>query len=141
MRTKLLGEPTARQSQIALSAATADMDNDQTDDQIMQSKQQQQQQQQQQQIKNQQIMVTNSLYTIHYEQRFNTLKKDMHQVYDDVFHDTPAMYTKMVVGTRNRRDAKNELIRKRPKRTLLRNTITQRKYHSQISSSLKPDHI
>jgi hypothetical protein len=35
MRTKLLGEPTQRRSQIALSAATADLDNDQTDDQIM----------------------------------------------------------------------------------------------------------
>ena len=38
MRHKLLGEPTARQSQVALSAATADMHNDQTDDQVMTDK-------------------------------------------------------------------------------------------------------
>jgi hypothetical protein len=49
----------------------------------------------------------------------------MHQVYDGTFENTPAMYAKLIVGTRNRRDAKNELIRKRPKRTLLQNTITQ----------------
>ena len=76
-------------------------------------------------------------FFVHYvhEQRFNTLKKDMHQVYDDVFQNTPAMYTRMVVDTRHRRDTKNELIRKRPKRTLLRNRITKRKCHSKISLS------
>jgi hypothetical protein len=119
MRTKLLGETTKRQSQIALSAATANLDNDQTDDQIM---------------KEQTTTTTkkqtnyDEKFFVHYthEQRFNTLKKDMHKVYDDVFQNTPAMYTRMVVGTRNRRDAKNELIKKRPKRTLLRNTITKR---------------
>ncbi len=56
----------------------------------------------------------------------------MHTVYDDVFQNTPAMYTRMVVGTRNRRNAKNELIRKRPKQTLLQNKITKRKCHSTI---------
>jgi hypothetical protein len=34
MREKLLGQPAHRQSQVALSAATADIDNDQTDEQI-----------------------------------------------------------------------------------------------------------
>ena len=33
MRNKLLGQPTPRQSQVAMSAATADIDNDQTDEQ------------------------------------------------------------------------------------------------------------
>ena len=135
MRHKLLGEPTARQSQTALSAATADMDNDQTDDQI---------------VTDQTTTTTTTTVTtnnqnprnygdkffVHYthEQRFNTLKRDMHQVYEHTFQNTPAMYTKMVVGTRNRRDTKNELIRKRPKRTLLQNTITKRECHSKISS-------
>jgi hypothetical protein len=102
MRNKLLGEPTPRQSQIELSATTADMDNDQTDDQIM-------------------------------EQQTTTDNKPTN--YDDIFQNTPAMHTRMAVSTRNRRDAKHEVIRKRPKRILLRNTITKRKCHSQISSS------
>ena len=38
----------------------------------------------------------------------------MHQVYEDIFKNTPAMDVKIIVGNRNRRDAKNELIRKRP---------------------------
>ena len=64
-----------------------------------------------------------------HEQRLRTLKKDMHQVYDNVFQNTPAMYSRMIVGTRNRRDMKNELIRKRPKRTLLKNRINKSTYH------------
>ena len=67
-------------------------------------------------------------FFVHYthEQRLNTLKRDMHQVYEHVFQNRPARYTRMVVGTRNRRDAKNELIRKRPNRTLLQNKKTNR---------------
>jgi hypothetical protein len=57
----------------------------------------------------------------------------MHRVYEDVFKNTPAMYAKLIVGNRNRRDAKNELIRKRPKKTLFNNTITKSKYYSNIS--------
>lgn len=124
MRHKLLGKPTRRQSQVALSAAAADTDNDQTDDRIME----------QQSTTTTDKKSTNygEKFFVHYthEQRFNTLKKEMHQVYDDVFRNTPAMYTKMRVCTRNRRDAKNELIRKRPKRTLLRNTRKERTHHS-----------
>jgi len=56
----------------------------------------------------------------------------MHRVYEDVFKNTPAMYAKLIVGNRNRRDAKNELINKRPKKTLLNNTITKSKYYSNI---------
>jgi hypothetical protein len=127
MRNKLLGEPTQRQSQIALSAATANLDNDQTDDQIMKE----------QTTTNKKPTNYGDKFFVHYthEKRFHTLKKDMHTVYDDIFRNTPAMYTKLVVGTRNRRDAKNELIRKRPKRTLLQNRITQRKSHSKLSQS------
>ena len=127
MRNKILGEPTKRQSQIALSAATADLDNVQTDEQIMQ----------QQAATDQKPTKCGDKFFVHYthEQRFNRLKKDMHQVYDDVFQNTPAMYARLTVATRNRRDSKNELIRKRPKRTLLRNAITKRKCHSQISTS------
>ena len=46
------------------------------------------------------------------------------------------MQTKLIVGNRNRRDAQNELIRKRPKKTLLRNTITQSKSIQNTSTSI-----
>jgi len=96
MRSKLLGEPTPRQSQIALNAAAADMDNDQTDDQIIQA----------QTTTNKQLTNINDEFFVHYthEDRFQSLKRDMHQVYDDIFQNTPAMDTKMAVDTRNRRE-------------------------------------
>jgi hypothetical protein len=127
MHTKLISEPTQRQSQIVLSAATADLDNDQTDDQILKEPT----------TTDRKPTNYGDQFFVHYthEKRFNTLKKDMHQVYDDVFQNRPAIYIRMVVGTRNRRDTKHELIRKRPKRTLVRNTVTKRKCHSQISPS------
>ncbi|CAF4306645.1 unnamed protein product, partial [Rotaria magnacalcarata] len=46
----------------------------------------------------------------------------MHQLYHDTFKDTPAMYTKLIVGNRIRRQAHNKLIRKRPNKALLKNT-------------------
>jgi hypothetical protein len=38
VRRKLLDQPTPRQSQVELSTATANIDNDQTDDQIIEPK-------------------------------------------------------------------------------------------------------
>ena len=56
------------------------------------------------------------------------MKRDMHKVYDTVFKNTPAMNLRLTVGNRNRRDAKNELIRKRPKRSILQNQLIKNKY-------------
>ena len=71
MRHKLLGEPTARQSQKASSAATADIDNDQTDYQVITE---------QTTTTNQNPRNYGDKFFVHYahEQRFNTLKRDMH---------------------------------------------------------------
>ncbi|CAF3977119.1 unnamed protein product, partial [Rotaria magnacalcarata] len=65
---------------------------------------------------------------IHYthEKRFNVFKRDMHHVYEDTFKSTPAMYTNLIVGNRNRRQASDELIHKRPTQTFLLNEITQK---------------
>ncbi|CAF4817350.1 unnamed protein product, partial [Rotaria magnacalcarata] len=49
----------------------------------------------------------------------------MHHVYEHTFKSTPAMYTKVIVGNRNRRLTSNELIHKRPTQTFLQNHITQ----------------
>ncbi len=52
----------------------------------------------------------------------------MHHVYADIFQNTLAMNAKIIVGNRNRRDAKNELIRKRPTKRLLQNKPNHSKY-------------
>ncbi|CAF3465436.1 unnamed protein product [Rotaria socialis] len=69
----------------------------------------------------------------------------MHQVYHDTFKDTPAMYTKLIVGNRIRRQAHNELIRKRPNQALLQNKkIPKRKFEKpkttrqQTTTIIKP---
>ena len=134
MRHKLLGQPTPRQSQVAWSAATADVDNGQkTNDQYVQA------------------TTTTTITTTHkpeihdknlfihytHEKRFQSMKRDMHDVYDHVFRNTPAIDAKIIVGNRNRRNLNNELIRKRPKQTLLRNATRQSKtcITSQIQTS------
>ncbi|CAF1340395.1 unnamed protein product [Adineta steineri] len=56
----------------------------------------------------------------------------MHRVYQNVFKNTPAMDLRLIVGNRNRRNAKNELIRKRPKRSLLQCKQMQNKYKKML---------
>jgi hypothetical protein len=124
LRHKILGQPTPRQSQVATSAATANIDNDQTDDT--------------KEIKlNESIKKTAKKETnygdkliVHYthEKRFEPFKRDMHRVYENVFKNTSAMDLKLIVGNRNRRDAKNELVRKRPKPSILQNKRIKKKY-------------
>ncbi|CAM4849714.1 unnamed protein product, partial [Rotaria magnacalcarata] len=120
MRKQILGQPTPRQTQVALSAALADIDNDPLDDD---ERQQPNPDPKKSEEKNSNI---NEKFFTHYtyEKRFKTCKRDMHQVYYDTFKDTPAMYTKLIVGNRIRHPAHNELIRKRPNKTLLQNTTT-----------------
>ncbi|CAF4518281.1 unnamed protein product [Rotaria socialis] len=116
MRNKLLNLPTARQSQVSLSAATADIDNDQTDDTHQEPTRAAHEQNKQEHTYGNKLIVH---YT--HEQRFQTFKSDMHRVYDNVFKDTPVADVKLIVGNKNRRSSKNELICKRPKRSLLIN--------------------
>lgn len=53
------------------------------------------------------------------------MKSDLHQVYGNGFKNTPAICVPLVVGNRNRRDARHELIRKKPKLSLLQNKARQ----------------
>ena len=122
-----MGLPTPQQSQVALNAATADIDNDPTDDQIIPPPPK----------PNNQCNNGEKTLFVHctHEKRFTSMKRDMHKVYDDIFANTPASDAKIIVGHRNRRDTSNELIRKRPKKTLLRNEMTQSK---SCSTTKKP---
>jgi hypothetical protein len=57
-----------------------------------------------------------------HEQRLEALKRDMHRIYDSVFHGTPAMDIKLIVGHTNNRSAKRDLTRARPNIKLLNPT-------------------
>ena len=56
----------------------------------------------------------------HHEKRFHSFKSDLHKLFDDTFENTSAKELKLIIGNRNRRNAAHQLIRKRPKRILLR---------------------
>ena len=128
MRNKILNLPTARQSQVAQSAIEANIDDDQPNDHRAAISE----------TTTTSDNTTNQYDTkqfVHYthEKRFHSLKRDMHQVYENIFSGTPAMTAKIIVGNRNRRDAQNELIRKRPPKRLLQNT----RPYSELSSNRK----
>jgi len=59
---------------------------------------------------------------IHYahEARLRNYKKHIHQLWNQVFVDTPLTDTKLIVGNRNSCNATKVLIRRRP-RTILSN--------------------
>ncbi|CAF4940347.1 unnamed protein product [Rotaria magnacalcarata] len=122
MHNKILNLPTARQSQVSISAATADIDNDQTDEPQNEPTTTTTTTTTAQERKKKEHTRGNKLI-VHYthEKRFQTFKSDMHQVYDNTFKDTPAADVKLIVGNKNRRPAKKELICKRPKQSLLIN--------------------
>ncbi|CAF2138900.1 unnamed protein product [Rotaria magnacalcarata] len=84
------------ESQVAMSAALTDFNNDPLHDD------ERQQPNQYQKISN-----YDEKFFIHftYENRFETCKRVMHQVKHNAFKDTPAMYTKQIVGHRVRRQA------------------------------------
>ncbi|CAF3964097.1 unnamed protein product [Rotaria sp. Silwood1] len=121
MHNKLLGLPTYRASQVAMRAATADLDNDQTDDINPESTDTRKENPAKKLPYADQILIH---YT--HEKRFHSMKQDMHRIYDKVFKDTPVEHIKMIVGNRNRRATKHQLIRKRPKKHLLQNNNIQR---------------
>ena len=123
MRQKLLGQPTFRQSQVALSAAQANKDNDLGENPINQPEKYRDHTEKK-------ISNFGEKLFIHYthEKRFHSCQRDMHKIYEDVFQRTPAMDTQLIVGNRNRRDIQHELIRKRPNKKTLQNKITKSEF-------------
>ena len=119
MRRGILSRPTRRQSQVASNVALANLDNDQTDETAVVTSQ----------ATTHPAPVQNRLL-VHYthEKRFRPFKREMHRIYESIFHNTPAMQVKLMVGNRNRRDGRHELIHKRPKRSLLQNVRIKKKY-------------
>ena len=59
-----------------------------------------------------------------HEQRLQSLKRDMHHIFQQVFDGTSIMDVKFIVGHRINRDLSRELINTRPPMHLLKNTNT-----------------
>ncbi|CAF1682093.1 unnamed protein product, partial [Adineta ricciae] len=117
LHQKILAQPTARQTQVTRSmTAAANTTNESSEDSIA--------------IMPDNVTNLQRRFFIHYthERRFRPFKRDMHQLYQNVFQNTPAMAVKMVVGNRNRRDNTQELVHKRPKQSLLSNKCVKIKH-------------
>ena len=116
MREKKLGQPTTRQSQVAMNVAVGDISNVQLNGQQIGLEQVNPASRAKEKTDEKKLIIH---YT--HEKRLESLKRDMHKIYHDVFKNTPVGDLRLIVGTRNRRDARNELIRKRPSHRLLQN--------------------
>lgn len=59
----------------------------------------------------------NKYLLVHYthEQRLANNKKDFHQIWNNIFGNTTNTNTKLIIGTRNSRNATREMISKRPR--------------------------
>jgi hypothetical protein len=123
LQDQLRHQPTSKQSQTTISAATADIDNDSTEDNTTERKHFGNNMRKDGTNPENHLIV---LYT--YEKRSASLARNIHRNYGNVFKNTSAMGLKLLVGNRNRRDTKIELIYKRPKRLILQSKQIRNKY-------------
>ena len=105
MRAELLKQKTNVEHQLLYRISTiTDQDNSgQVKEKVNQSKQQRQDK-------------CDKCLIIHYthEQRLASYKRDVHQIWDETFKQTPVKDTKLIVGNRNNRNTAEELVSKRP---------------------------
>lgn len=125
MRTRILQQPTVRQSQVMIYATRADIPDYPTDHRDSRSTDQLRKREDQNVTKVPRLIIH---YT--HEKRFYAFQRDMHLIYKNTFKNTPVENVRLIVGYRNRRDAKHELIRKRPQRKLLKNQVNSSEYTS-----------
>jgi len=109
LREKVLAQPTINQTQVRRSITSANTNTEQPDHSTV--------------TKYENEADLQDRFFIHYThgKRFRPFKRQMHQLYERVFQQTPAMAIKIVVGNRNRRNSTKELIQKCPKQYLLLN--------------------
>ncbi len=55
-------------------------------------------------------------HSVHYthEARLQSYKKDIHQLWNQIFAQTPVMNTTLIIGSRNHRNSKGRLVHRRP---------------------------
>ncbi|CAF4418920.1 unnamed protein product, partial [Adineta steineri] len=119
MRTQIIDQPTSRQLQVTMNLPTANDNNNDTIDPPHNAHKDTMSTIQSRKKKS----YDENKLIVHYthEKRFSSTKRDLHEKYTDVFNNTPAMDVKLIVGNRNRRAATNDLIRKKPRKSLLTN--------------------
>ncbi|CAF1196361.1 unnamed protein product [Adineta steineri] len=123
IRQKVMAGPTSQQSQTVINIHKINIENDPINEEYIELKDLIKSQLQQQ------TNFSDKLF-VHYthEKRFHSIKRDIHQIYDNIFKNKPTIDHRLIVGSRNHRNAQNELIHKRPKLFFLKNKIIKSKH-------------
>ncbi len=105
VRSYILNRPTANEYQIAsrITKIIGPLKNHIIDDPLVR-------------MRLNKVLNSNQNLIIHYthEARLATYKKHIHQLWNQIFKDTPVVNTKIIIGNRNSRNATKILIRRRP---------------------------
>ena len=112
LRRKLMDQPTPRQSQIEAQIARSKQNND--DDEVQQSKQTLASTSRINKPLRKKSYQDYVLIHINHENRFASMKKDMHEVFREAFQELGVDALRLIVGHRNSPSLQRELIRKRP---------------------------
>ncbi|CAM4851805.1 unnamed protein product [Rotaria magnacalcarata] len=132
MRIALSGQPSRQQSQVEMRIATLTNDNDHLVEDL--DKKEEfiiQENENPNELQNKLI--------IHYthEKRFNTRKRDLHHIFQETFANTPIIETKLIVGDRNQKSTMKELIRKRPRQAIPKQTRLFRNAFKRTKKTIK----
>ena len=65
-----------------------------------------------------------------HEARLGALKRDIHEIHNSLFSQTPNANTRLIVGHRNNPNLEFELSQKRPSSSLLKNVPNKSKYET-----------
>ena len=84
-------------------AATDSQDDDAIDDPLVRAI-----------IKRQSKSIDNLIIHYKHEARLASSKKDIHQLWHQIFNRTPVANTKLIVGNRNNRKCQDSLVHRRP---------------------------
>ncbi len=103
LRQKILAQPTAKQAEVAISAASVDIVHNQKNG-VMETS-----------IKRNKDKFQNNLFVHYtYEKRLKGLVREIHAIHDSLFQNTIHGTVRLIVGNRNNPNIVYELARKRP---------------------------
>ncbi|CAF1334191.1 unnamed protein product [Rotaria sp. Silwood1] len=128
LRQKLLNEPTAKQTQLAISAATVQL-TQRTQNVIRPN------------INNMEATIQrnndkfkkNFFIHITHEARLKGLAREIHMIHDNHFKNTDKAEIRLVVGFRNNPNIEFELSRKRPASSLLKDPLAKKQKTNEIN--------
>jgi hypothetical protein len=112
LRQKILAQPTTKQAEVAISAASVDITRNQQNG-VMETS-----------IKRNKDKFQKNLFVHYtYEKRLKGLAREIHAIHDSLFQNTIHGTVRLIVGNRNNPNIVYELARKRPSSSLIKDPL------------------